>query len=824
MLKCIIILILGGELLRFNENEYCIEMSAEELCLRVSHASDLESAPPSKMNLQSKSFDAFLMQLPDYDRAYEPVRAMCELHNTAQVGGNYYTVFACADRAYRSGDIGTVDRFVERRYVDMGAFPDNYDIALLKLNAFFYACKHSLQRVNTRVVFCFKDTKKIKIIEDSFTVDSLRKDYYSLLEKMDFFGKLMLEREHNILVKAKKVPFPYTEIREGQEKMIKTVYRGIVKEKNVFVQAPTGIGKTISSLYPAIRAMSEGRADKIFYLTAKAQTRREAWSALKKLHSVGAKLKSITISAKDSVCVCQKKISSGLSANNFCNSFDCEFAKGYYDRVNGAIKELIENYSGYTQSLISSVAIKHKVCPYELSLDLSLLCDVIICDYNYIFDPMIYFQRYFGEEGERGRYVFLIDEAHNLPDRAIDMYSASLSRNAIEAVASVLPPYDSEIINELDEFLRVLENSKSLCYDNMFKNEKGEEQGYYISKNAYDEIEKRVDSLYKAMGAWIRRNKLSPLLSQVKSLYADISKYRRIGEMYDDHYVFFIEVSGGDIKVRLSCLDPSYQLSLCHNRAISSVMFSATLEPLEYFSDILGGDKSSVRIQLPSPFKQDNLGLVCVDSISTRFEDREKSYKKIVNSIAGAISGKAGNYIVFFPSYKYMSEVLSLFEKAYPKVKVFAQDGNMTYADREKFLENFKDDTGILRVGFCVLGGSFSEGIDLPGSRLIGTVIVGVGLPGISNERNIMKEYFDNTREGGYDYAYTYPGMNRVLQAAGRVIRTENDRGIVVLIDDRYATEQYKMMFPLHWSHIKYAHSAQELAGAVKEFWKNNLE
>ena len=808
--------------MRFNESEYCIEMSAEELCHLVARASDLDSGMPSNMNIQSKSFDFYLSQLPDYDRAHEPVRAMCELHNTTQINGNYYTVFACADRAYRSGDIGIVDRFVERKYSSMGVFPDNYDVALLKLNAYFYACKHSLSRINTRLVFCLKDMKEIKIVEDSFTVESLRKDYFSLLEKVDFFGKLMLEREREILVKARKVPFPYSEIREGQENMIKTIYRGIAKEKKVFVQAPTGIGKTISSLYPAIRAMSEGKVDKIFYLTAKAQTKREAWSALKKLHSAGAKLKSIVISAKDTVCVCPKKLSSGLSASNFCNSFDCEFAKGYYDRVNGAIKELVENYSGYTQSLISSVAVKHRVCPYELSLDLSLLCDVIICDYNYIFDPIIYFQRYFGEDGERGKYVFLIDEAHNLPDRAVDMYSASLSRNAIEEIASLIPPYDSEMLNELDEFLRVLGNSKSLCYDNMFKNEKGEEQGYYISKNSYDEIKKRVDSLYKVMGVWIRKNKLSPILHQVKSLYADMSKYRKISELYDDHYVFFIEVFGGDIKVRLSCLDPSHQLSLCHSRAVSSVMFSATLEPLEYFSDILGGDKNSIRLQLPSPFKQDNLCLVCMDSVSTRFEDREKSYKKIVSSIAGAVSGKAGNYIVFFPSYKYMSEVLSLFEKAYPKVQVFAQSSNMTYADRERFLENFKDDTGVLRVGFCVLGGSFSEGIDLPGSRLIGTIIVGVGLPGISNERNIMKEYYDNTRDGGYDYAYTYPGMNRVLQAAGRVIRTENDCGVVVLIDDRYATEQYKMMFPLHWSHIKYASSAQELSQIVKKFWLEN--
>ena len=805
--------------MRFNENEYCIEMTADEICSLVSRASDLDSLRPARMNVNERGFDTFLSQLPDYDRAHEPVRAQEQLINTAQIHGNYYTVTAVADRAYKHGEIGTVDLFCERRaYGDM-AFPNNFEISLLKIQAYFYACKHVLQRVDARIVICFKDTKKIKIIEDSFTADQLKKSYFELLERVDFFAKLMLERKKEILPRASRVPFPYTEIREGQEQMIKAIYRGIVKEKNVFVQAPTGIGKTISSLYPAVRALSEGKIDKIFYLTAKAQTRREAWVAMKKLHAAGARLKTIFISAKDSVCVCPKKTASGLGASNFCNSFDCEFARGYYDRVNDAIRELVEGYSGYTQSLILSVAQRYRVCPYELSLDLSLLCDVVICDYNYIFDPIIYFQRYFGDEGERGRYAFLVDEAHNLPDRAIDMYSASLSRNEIASVACALPPYDSELICELDGFIRLLDDSKALCYDNMFKNEKGEETGYYISKNAYSDIEKRVESVSRAMSAWIRKNKLSPNLFEVKALYRELSKYKKISELYDEHYVFFIEVSGGDVKVRLACLDPSHQLAACHKRAVSSIMFSATLEPIDYFSDILGGDKRSVRLQLPSPFDHKNLGVFCVDAVNTRFEEREKSYKKIASAIAGAVSGRAGNYIVFFPSYKYMSEVKAEFEKKYPKVFSFSQKANMSYSEKEEFLANFKEDNGILRVGFCVLGGSFSEGVDLPGSRLIGTVIVGVGLPGISNERNIMKDYFDNTRENGYDYAYTYPGMNRVLQAAGRVIRTENDRGIVVLLDDRYATEQYKAMFPLHWSHAKYVHSAQELAGAVKKFW-----
>ena len=805
----------------YNENECCIEMSADELCALVARSPDLDSPPPSRMNVQSKRFRVFLEALPDYEVAKESLYLLTSAVNTTQSRGIYYTVSSVADRARKRGREGFVDHFVEGGAYDGNAFPSSYDIALLKCNAYFYAVKNMLERVDVRIVMCFGETKKIKIIEDSFSVETLRKFYLELLERADIFGRLMLDRKVSVLRSAAKAAFPYPFVREGQEEMIRSVYRGICKEKRVFVQAPTGTGKTISALYPAIRALGEGKCEKIFYLTAKASTGREAFSAMKRLFAAGVSVRSIIISAKDSVCLCPKVKATGLSAGNFCNSFDCELARGYYDKVTGAISELLSNYSGYTQGLIMQVAKAHKVCPYELSLDLSMLCDVIICDYNYVFDPAVYFRRYFGADAEEGRYVFLIDEAHNLPDRAIDMYSAQLNGNAFLRLADQLPPHETDLIGALDSFARLFVSAKKLCRDNMIKTDSGEERGYYISKRPYSEIENGVESLYKTMSAWIRKNRLSPCFAQVKECFASLQKYRTAMEFYDDSFVFYVEVYGGDVKIRLSCLDVSGLLSRCHNRAISSVMFSATLEPLDYFVDILGGDKNSIKTELESPFDRKNLCVVAMDSISTRFEDRDSSYKKIASCIAATVSGKAGNYIAYFPSYKYMENVLEVFEKKYPKVKTVVQSQSMSYAEKESFLAEFKEDSGVLRLGFCVLGGSFSEGIDLPGSRLIGSIIVGVGLPGISNERNIMKEHFDNTRENGYDYAYTYPGMNRVLQAAGRVIRTEKDKGVVVLIDDRYATEQYKNMFPMQWREIKYSHDAQNLAEIVKNFWKN---
>lgn len=804
--------------MQYNENECCMELSAQELCARTARAGDLDARAPSDMNIGCRGFDAYLSQMPDYDRALESVRANCDLVNTASVHGVYYTVSACAHRAYRQGDCGNVDRFIERRYYGDTSFPDSYDIAMLKVWAYFYACKNSLSRVNVRIVICFGATRKIKIVEDSFTFEVLKKFYFECLEKIDIYARLMLERKDVILPRVRKAPFPYKEIREGQEQMVRSVYTSIAKGREAFVQAPTGTGKTISALYPAVRALCEGRVDKIFYLTAKTSTSREAFSAMSRMYAAGAHLKTVMISSKDSVCLCPRAKQSRAAVGCFCNSLDCEMARGYYDRVDAAIGELVKNYSGYTQGVIVAAAKKYNVCPYELSLDLSELCDVIICDYNYVFDPTVYFRRYF-EGGARGRYVFLIDEAHNLPDRALEMYSASVSESTLALAAASIPSQDSELICELDGFIRKLDECKSLCSDNIFKNEKGEEYGYYISKEPYDALDGNVERLCTAMNSWLRKNRLSPEYARIRALYSEMSEYKKISELYDEHYRFFVEVSAGDVRVRLSCIDPSYQLGLCRQRAVSSIMFSATLEPLDYFSDMLGAQRNGLRLKLPSPFEQSNLALVCVDTVNTRFEEREKSYKKIASCIAGAVSGKAGNYIVFFPSYQYMQKVSLEFAKKYPRVTLIEQSTDMNRDERERFISEFKEDSGVLRVGFCVLGGSFSEGIDLPGTRLIGTVIVGVGIPAISSERNIMREYFENTRENGYDYAYTYPGMNRVLQAAGRVIRTENDRGVVVLLDDRYATEQYKAMLPEQWSHIKYVHSAGELSETVKKFW-----
>ena len=467
------------------------------------------------------------------------------------------------------------------------------------------------------------------------------------------------------------------------------------------------------------------------------------------------------------------------------------------------------------------MAKSHRVCPYELSLDLSELCELVICDYNYVFDPAVRLRRYFGADAPAGQqYVFLIDEAHNLPDRAREIYSATLSRRMLEQVYARLPA-EEELNEVFEELILTMRGFRRLCRETLSTNEAGEESGYYLTRPPIPELAERVNRLWERCDGWLRRHREHPLYHEVEQAADAARDFLSVADVYDERFLTYVELSGGDSTVKLYCLDPSHLLDLSMRAARASILFSATLTPTDYFVDVLGGGKGALQLSLPSPYDPGKLCLAAVDGVSTRYEDRDKSIRKIVSCIAATVSQRVGNYIVYFPSYSYMERVREVFVRKYPSVPLIVQEPGMSPRKREAFLSQFADDGKHLRVGFCVLGGSFSEGVDLPGRRLIGTIIVGVGLPGLSNERNILKEYFDGRCERGYDYAYTYPGMNRVLQAAGRVIRREEDEGVVVLIDDRYNTPQYQMLFPASWMHLQYAGNAISLAELVKNFWKN---
>ena len=376
-----------------------------------------------------------------------------------------------------------------------------------------------------------------------------------------------------------------------------------------------------------------------------------------------------------------------------------------------------------------------------------------------------------------------------------------------------------EIDCELEVIIRAFRGMKRLCKNDIVKTAEGEERGFYISSSLPESLLEKFELFRKKLDQYIKENTELPLLHLLEELSGELRRFLAVAEYFDERFLFYLEVSGGDVLVKIYCLDPSHIMDVIQNKAVSTVFFSATLTPSDYFCDLLGGGKNAVKISLPSPFDSGNLCVAVADYLSVRYEDRKKNAARYATAIAAAVTAKHGNYIVYFPSYDALESVVTVFSRKYPDVQTIVQKRNMSQKEKEEFIDSFKNDKGKLRIGFCVLGGSFAEGVDLPGSRLIGTIIFGVGLPGLSNEKNIIRDYYELQNEAGYDYAYTFPGMNNVLQAAGRVIRRDEDRGVVVLVDDRYSDKKYTDLFPLHWKGVQYAGNAASLAEITKRFW-----
>ena len=806
----------------YNRETCAIEMFAEELCAIALRRGDLDGHNFSSDIRQLNTKDMYYRLQSEAGAYYNTDVELC---NTVAVGELYYTVNLKADGVIRKGSQTVVDRIKCVSGRSAYAPPDEMTLGLLRCSAYFLAVRDGAEFIEGRVSYYNTDTGKLKYFKYRFATSELGRFYLGLIECIRFRAEIVAARVNEELDTARNARFPYGELRDGQETMIRESYSAIKRGKRIFIEAPTGTGKTMSALFPAIRALGEGFCDKIFYLTPKTATRREAFSAAAKLHSSGVMQRTVMINAKEHMCPCASR---AAGVKDACASRNCELARGYYDRVDAALREMLGQYRGYSASLISETAKKHRVCPYELSLDLSELCDVIICDYNYAFDPHVYFRRYFGAEGRvRGeKYVFLVDEAHNLADRAREMYSAELTASAFERVkASIYPgdPSGADIEGLLAPVIATVRSVRRLCRDELIKDSDGQERGFYISSEAPENIVKSLEAFRKKADGWCKKNKEHPLYDMIDGLAFTVRRYITISEYADSNFRFYAEIADGDIRLKLYCIDPSEIMNSLLTRAASSIMFSATLTPPEYFCDVLGGGKKAEKLSLPSPFASEDLCVAVADYVNTRFDSRDDNAKRFATVIAATVASKHGNYIAYFPSYRCLEQTYQAFSKKYPGVETVVQKKNMAVWERESFLSAFKEDSGHLRVGFCVLGGVFSEGVDLPGNRLIGAIIFGVGLPGLSNEKNMVKEHFDlKSDEGmGYDYAYTFPGMNNVLQAAGRVIRSTEDKGVVVLADDRYATPKYRALFPKQWEGVKYAGNASSLAEIIRRFWEN---
>ncbi len=664
---------------------------------------------------------------------------------------------------------------------------------------YMYGIDKGIEKICIRMTYVNLDTEEVRYFEDELKYDYLKKWFMDVISEYIKWAEFMYTNNALTRKTAKELIFPF-EYREGQRDIVSAMYTSILRKKNLYIQAPTGVGKTMSVIFPAVKAMGEGKTDKIFYLTAKTITGTVAMQAFRMLRENGLHFRNVVITAKEKMCVMEEVK---------CNPEYCPRAKGHYDRINDAVFDLINHESDVTREIIAQYAEKHQVCPFEMSLDVSNWVNGIVCDYNYVFDPGVCLKRYFSESGQ-GDYVVLVDEAHNLVDRAREMYSSVLVKEDIMEVKKLVKDVDTRLAASLDKCNKAMLTLKRLS------------DGCTVVEELLDlpAALGRTDARFQT---FFEKNNNFPDKEKVKELYFNIRNFMDVYNKIDDNYRIYMMIDDkGDFFVKLLCVNPSARLRECMDRVLNTTFFSATLLPVNYYKELFTGEVEDYAIYINSPFEQEKRLIVAAGDVSSKYTRRgPEEYEKIYNYIETIVDKQKGNYMVFFPSYKFMDEIYSLaLDKGFgEKCVIEVQKSNINEQEREEFLGKFDNVYDKSFVAFCVMGGIFSEGIDLTNDKLIGTIIIGTGLPQIGNEKDIIKDYFDSKGKNGFDYAYRYPGMNKVLQAAGRVIRTKDDVGVIALLDERFAERSYRSLFPREWNDCKFI-KLDELEWQVKDFWR----
>ena len=664
--------------------------------------------------------------------------------------------------------------------------------------AYIFALQNNMEMIGIQMTYCNLETEQTKYFREEFSFEEIKKWFDDLMEEYGKWATFQCEMKNQRQASIKELGFPF-EYRPGQKKLVSDVYRTIMRQKLLFMQAPTGVGKTISTIFPAVKAVGEELADRIFYLTAKTITATVAKETFALLEKNGYRAKTIQITAKEKLCLCDEME---------CNPVNCPYAKGHFDRVNDAVFDLLCRCEMIERDDILSQADRYTVCPFELCLDTASWCDNIICDYNYVFDPNVYLKRFF-QEGIKGDYIFLIDEAHNMVERSRQMYSAQIYKEDFLTVKRIMKEHSRSIEKALEKCNKILLGMKREC------------ENYTV----YDTLGNMVFSFMRLMtllDEFLQKANEFPGKKDVMDFYFELRNFLNIYDLVDEHYVMYSELEAdGRFMLKLFCVDPSLNIQKRLDKGKSAVFFSATLLPVNYYKSLLSTKKDNYAIYADSTFDSKKRLLAMATDVSTRYTRRSKSeYERIAGYINAVVMQKTGNYMVFFPSYKMLNDVADIYcEKYADETELMLQKNNMSEAEREEFLDRFSEESDKALVAFGIMGGIFGEGIDLKNDRLIGAIVVGTGLPQISNERTILKDYYDAENGSGFDYAFRYPGINKVLQAAGRVIRTTEDTGVILLLDERFWQRDYDLLYPREWSDRKPCNIAN-VGKLVADFWE----
>ncbi|MBN2659056.1 MAG: ATP-dependent DNA helicase [Spirochaetales bacterium] len=661
--------------------------------------------------------------------------------------------------------------------------------------AWLYCREQEIESADIQLTYYHMTSGEEKIFSRTVSMEQSAPFIEGLTSSYLFLWSQTVERNRFRNESIRSAEFPYGDFRGPQREMSVAVYRAIREKRTLMVEAPTGTGKTMGALFPAFKALGENLGDRIFYATARTPGRLAAEEAFEALLGTGMKCRAVSLTAKQKIC---------FSPGSRCSPDECPWAENYYGKLSQVL-ETLDDAVLFNRDKVESLAMEHHLCPFELSLDISLVSDLLICDYNYIFDPLVRLKRYF-QFGRGEDYLLLADEAHNLPDRSRDMFSASLSKKEILDVKREIKSIHPVLARRLEKINRIL---------------LGEMKNLKEKNRQWDEREALPEELRRAVGLFLEESDATDAGQIVLDLTFELRRFYRISELAgEQHRVLIRRIGEKGLKLSLLNMDPAPLLEKMFKQFRSSALFSATLIPSEYFCRTLFGEEEIPFITLSSPFPAENCAVCIRTDIETRYSKRHESLPDLCRAIESAFAAKEGNYLVFFPSYSYMEQAFDYFGLHFPDRKIHRQESGMSEEDRSSFLDRFSEDEWDSLLAFAVMGGIFGEGIDLKGEKLIGVMIVGPGLPGLSVERDLYKKYYEERGTKGFDYAYRLPGFNKVLQAAGRVIRSEEDRGLILLIDSRYGWSDTRKLYPPYWSHIAYCRNEEQMNDRIVNFWR----